>query len=64
MVCEQIWASLMHLHFIYNPYQYGVKLLVNVNFVVPLSLTPWHNWYVLVMVAFSQVVGVGVVVRL
>ncbi len=61
MVCEQIRTSLMHLHFIHNPYQYRVRLLVNVNFVGPLNLTPRHNRYILVMVGFFQVVGVGVV---
>lgn len=62
MVCEQVRASLMHLHFIYKPYQYGVRLLMNVDFVGPLSLTPQHNRYVLVMVAFW--LEVGVVARL
>jgi hypothetical protein len=43
MVCERVRTSLMHLHFIYNPYQYGVRLLVGVDFVGPLGMTPRHN---------------------
>jgi hypothetical protein len=41
-----------HLHpfYIYNLYNHGVWVLVELDFLGPLYLTICHNWYVLVMI--------------
>jgi len=51
MVCDQVWASLN------APTPHLQPLLImglgyrwSLDFANPLNLTPWHNWYVLVMI--------------